>query len=309
MYAIRLHDLVTGYGRTKVLKGISLNVEEGSILGYLGPNGAGKTTTILTILGILKPWRGKVEVFGYDVVKYPKIVKKMTLVAHQELAGDPFLTVEENILFYLRLRGMPKNDAVKKTEEVLELFNLSEHRRKMFIHLSPGLAKRVQVAKCFAAVTDRTRLMILDEPTAGTDPRFKLRLWGELQRLRDNGVTIMLTTNIMEDVERICDKVAFINAGKIIFYGSVPELKRRFRIEHLYRIKCRNTEILEELAEKHGFRVIGRRGENIYIETNDTYSIPELSRILSGCGLEGIEIAGKDLNEIFAELVGGVYGK
>jgi len=305
MNAVKVSNLVVGYKKTKILKGISFNIDEGTIVGYLGPNGAGKTTTILTLLGILKPWSGYVKIFGMDVSKKSTEVKQLIAVAHQEATGDPFLTVEENIYLYQRLRGIPKKRAKIKTEEYIKSFNLEEHRRKLFLELSPGLAKKVQVARCLASVTESTRLIILDEPTAGSDPSFKLKLWNIIKMLKEDGKTVILTTHNMEDVENLCDKVIFIKNGKIIFDGALSNLKRNFRINQLYRIKCGFPKQFLQKAKVLGFNVTRIENNEIYFETPKQYKISELASLFEECIVEEIGYAGKDLNEIFVELVEG----
>lgn len=229
--ALLVSDLVKRYATgTEALKGVSLEIPDGSFFGLLGPNGAGKSTLIHCSTGLAMPTSGRIEVFGNDAITDYRQAREAVGLAPQDLNLDWFLTVEETLDFHGGYFGMPKADRRERVEELLEAFTLVEKRDQRTRTLSGGMKRRLILAR---ALMHRPRLLILDEPTAGVDVELRLELWHYVQDVNRQGTTILLTTHYLEEAEQLCDQIAFINDGEIVAQGTSPELAGRFGVETL----------------------------------------------------------------------------
>jgi ABC-2 type transport system ATP-binding protein len=235
--ALLAQDIGKRFGEDGVeaLNGLDLVVPEGSFFGLLGPNGAGKTTLIRSVVGLTKPTRGRIEVFGIPAWG-PRGAESRTLIGYapQDVALDRFVTVQDLLRFHGRYFGMTRADAAQRTREMLEAFDLTQKRRSYANLLSGGMRRRLLLAR---ALLHRPRLVILDEPTAGVDLELRHDLWAYIRRLHGEGTTILLTTHYIEEAEALCERVAFIRAGRIAAEGSPDELRERFdatRLEEVY---------------------------------------------------------------------------
>ncbi len=215
---------------THALDGIELRVPAGSFFGLLGPNGAGKTTLIGAAAGLVRTPRGRIFVFGHDAVTDPG-AKLLLGVAPQEVHLDRFLTAREVLAYHGRYFGMPKLEALRRADELLEIFDLVAKAKTKPNRLSGGMRRRLLIAR---ALVHRPRLVILDEPTAGVDLELRHELWRYLRRLHgEEGLTVLLTTHYIEEAEALCERVAFIRAGRIIDEGTPDELVKRHGGERL----------------------------------------------------------------------------
>lgn len=205
------------YGDKTAVDGISLEIPRGSFFGFLGPNGAGKSTTINCIIGVGRITSGNIVVNGHDVVTDYREARRQIGISPQEFNTDFFGKPEDIIEAMGGYHGMPKAIRTKRTEELLEKFELIPHRAKKFNELSGGLKRRVILAR--ALVTD-PELLILDEPTAGVDVEQRHSLWKYFKELNDAGKTIILTSHYLEEVELLCNEIAIINGGKIVAEGG-----------------------------------------------------------------------------------------
>src|SRR5215211_4569671 len=231
MKALHIENLEKRYlTGVEALRGVSLDIEEGEFFGLLGPNGAGKSTLIHCTTGLAQPTGGSIEIFGHDAIEHYADARQAVGLAPQEPNVDWFLTVEETLDYHAGYFGMPKRERRERTKELLETFSLTEKRDERTRTLSGGMKRRVVLAR---AMMHRPRMLILDEPTAGVDVELRLELWHYVQRINEEGTTILLTTHYLEEAEQLCDKIAFINDGQIVAHGSSNELAEAYDVPNL----------------------------------------------------------------------------
>jgi len=229
--ALDIEDLAKRYPTgVEALRGVSLEVGSGEFFGLLGPNGAGKSTLIHCATGLAQPTGGSIRVFGHDAIDDYAEARQAVGLAPQEPNIDWFLTVEETLDFHGGYFGMPRRDRRERTAELLDTFSLTEKRTERTRTLSGGMKRRLILAR---AMMHRPRLLILDEPTAGVDVELRLELWHYVQRINQEGTTILLTTHYLEEAEQLCDRIAFIAGGQIVAEGSSEELAARFDVHSL----------------------------------------------------------------------------
>jgi ABC-2 type transport system ATP-binding protein len=231
MSALEVAGLVKRYSNgVEALKGVSLTIPEGSFFGLLGPNGAGKSTLIHCSTGLARPTSGTVKVLGHDAVNHYQKARAVVGLAPQEINLDIFLTVEEVLDYHGGYFGMSKRERKERVTELLEVFSLTSKRGDSTRTLSGGMKRRVVLAR---ALMHRPKLLILDEPTAGVDIELRLELWRYIERVNAEGTAVLLTTHYLEEAERLCDQIAFINNGEIAAQGTIPELCARYQVANL----------------------------------------------------------------------------
>jgi ABC-2 type transport system ATP-binding protein len=229
--ALRIEELTKRYPTgVEALRGVSIEIKPGEFFGLLGPNGAGKSTLIHCTTGLAQPTSGTIEVFGHDAIGDYEQARQAVGLAPQEINLDWFLTVEETLDFHAGYFGMPKRERRERTKELLEAFSLTAKRDERTRTLSGGMKRRVVLAR---ALMHRPPLLILDEPTAGVDIELRLELWQYVQRINQEGTTILLTTHYLEEAEQLCDKIAFIADGQIAAQGTSESLAGRYGVANL----------------------------------------------------------------------------
>jgi ABC-2 type transport system ATP-binding protein len=229
--ALHIENLTKRYPTgVEALRDVSLDVEDGEFFGLLGPNGAGKSTLIHCTTGLAQPTSGAIEVFGHDAIAHYAEARQAVGLAPQELNLDWFLTVEETLDYHAGYFGMPRRERRERARELIEVFSLADKRDERTRTLSGGMKRRLILAR---ALMHRPRLLILDEPTAGVDIELRLELWHYVQRINQEGTTILLTTHYLEEAEQLCDKIAFINQGEIVAQGSSGELAANYGVANL----------------------------------------------------------------------------
>jgi ABC-2 type transport system ATP-binding protein len=228
--------LVKSYPGTdfRAVDGLDLQVGMGEVYGLLGPNGAGKTTTVGVLTTRVIPSSGQAFVGGIDVVAHPTLAKQMIGVVSQQNTLDRQLTPWENLYFHGRLFGLSKRESKQSADDLLEQFQLTRFAKASVYALSGGMAQRLMVAR---AIFHRPAVLFLDEPTAGLDPQGRLALWDLLRELNSQGQTIMLTTHYMEEADKLCDRVAIMDHGKILALGTPGELKRSVGADTIVTVK------------------------------------------------------------------------
>lgn len=217
--ALEVSNVKKNYGQLEALKGISLSVSAGEVVGVLGPNGAGKTTLISCITTLDKPTSGDIKVFGTSVLESPLITRKHLGVVFQELVNTGFFTVSEIMDFQSGFFGIRKNH--ERINFILNRLALYEHRNKLVKQLSGGMRRRLMIAK---ALVHNPKLLLLDEPTAGVDLELRETLWSFVKELRDQGTAVVLTTHYLEEAQAICDRIGVIFRGDLAYIGSTKDV-------------------------------------------------------------------------------------
>ncbi|MCX5523668.1 ATP-binding cassette domain-containing protein [Streptomyces bobili] len=222
--AVTVRGLVKHYGETKALDGVDLDVREGTVMGVLGPNGAGKTTLVRILSTLIAPDAGLATVVGYDVVRQPRQLRRVIGLTGQYASVDEKLAGWENLYIIGRLLDLPRKASRARADELLERFSLTEAGRRPVGTYSGGMRRRLDLA---ASMIGRPAVLFLDEPTTGLDPRTRNEVWDEVKSMVGEGVTVLLTTQYMEEAEQLASELTVVDKGKVIATGGIDELKAR----------------------------------------------------------------------------------
>ena len=286
----------------QALKSVDLEIRRGEIFALLGPNGAGKTTLINIICGIVTPTQGSVSVGGHDIVRDYRAARSMIGLVPQELPGNPFESVWAAVSFSRGLYGKPRDpDRVAQVLKDLALFDKKDGK---IMTLSGGMKRRLLIAK---ALVHDPRVLFLDEPTAGVDVELRQGMWEAVRKLRDAGVTIILTTHYIEEAELMADRVGVINRGEIILVERKAELMRKLGKKQLTLQLHSSIEIVPPELMQH--RLALARGGKELVYTYDTQAehsdIPALLRDVNAAGIElkDLQTTQSSLEDIFVDLV------
>ena len=311
--AIEVENLVLRYGKNVALDGIDFTVPEGTVLGVLGPNGAGKTTAVRILATLLQATSGSARVFGLDVAKQANEVRGTIGLTGQFAAVDEYLTGYENLEMVGRLFGLRKAEARKRADELLSRFDLEYARDRTAKQYSGGMRRRLDIA---ASLIGRPRVVFLDEPTTGLDPRSRITMWEFIADLVRDGTTILLTTQYLEEADRLADSIIVLNKGKIIARGTADELKAQTggeRIEFVLTDRSqadRAQEILTPIGvepptldEQVGRIVMPVNGGSKDLST-------ALSRLeAAGIGVVDVGLRRPNLDDVFLSLTGQTTGE
>lgn len=221
--AIEAEGMVKMFGDQVALDELSFTVEEGTVLGVLGPNGAGKTTAVKAVTGLYPLNGGRARIFGHDVRRDAPTVKQMTGFAGQYAAVDADLTTAENLVLVGRLYGLTKRSAQARADELIDSFDMASYARKPVAQHSGGMRRRVDLA---CALVGSPKVLVLDEPTTGLDPKSRAGLWTMIQRLVREGTTLLLTTQYLEEADVLADRILVIDDGRQIADGTAGQLKK-----------------------------------------------------------------------------------
>ncbi|MFE6337111.1 ATP-binding cassette domain-containing protein [Streptomyces sp. NPDC057806] len=222
--AVTVRGLVKHYGETKALDGVDLDVREGTVMGVLGPNGAGKTTLVRILSTLLAPDSGQATVAGYDVVRQPRQLRRVIGLTGQYASVDEKLPGWENLYLIGRLLDLSRRDARARADELLERFSLTDAGKRPAATYSGGMRRRLDLA---ASMIGHPAVLYLDEPTTGLDPRTRNEVWDEVKAMVGDGVTVLLTTQYMEEAEQLADELTVVDRGKVIAKGGIEELKAK----------------------------------------------------------------------------------
>ncbi|MBV2153727.1 ATP-binding cassette domain-containing protein [Kitasatospora sp. SUK 42] len=305
--AVEVHGIVKHFGTTKALDGVDLTVREGTVLGVLGPNGAGKTTLVRILSTLIKPDAGTAFVGGYDVLRQPKQLRRTIGLTGQYASVDELLSGYENLYLIGRLLDLSRRDAKARATELLERFSLTEAAKRTAKTYSGGMRRRLDLA---ASMIGRPRVLYLDEPTTGLDPRTRNEVWDEVQRMVAEGSTVLLTTQYMEEAEQLANELTVIDRGRVIANGAVAELKARVGGQTL-QVRPAHPAELPEMA-----RCLHESGITNATVSPDTglLAVPitgeeQLTAVIGVLGGRGFAIAGIDtkvpsLDEVFLAITG-----
>ena len=301
-----LQKVYDGKQRVVAVNGIDLNVHEGELYGLLGPNGAGKTTTISICTTRALPTAGKVRIAGIDVVAAPSMARRCIGVVPQYNTLDRACTIYENIYFHCLFFGFSRADARKRTDQLLAQFHLTERADAYPAQLSGGLAQRVQIAR---AIAHHPKVLFLDEPSAGLDPQSRIAMWEAVRGLREEGITVVLTTHYMEEADELCDRVAIIDHGKILVEDTPAALKSSVGAQRVYELDLRSLEnvpkLVQELQQKSGVASAEATGKGVRILAEGTEGLlSEVVHAANPYGLRDLTITETSLETVFIRLTG-----
>ncbi|MEU9448056.1 ATP-binding cassette domain-containing protein [Streptomyces sp. NPDC048277] len=309
-YAVSVRGLVKHYGDTKALDGVDLDVREGTVMGVLGPNGAGKTTLVRILSTLLKPDAGEATVAGYDVLRQPRQLRRVIGLTGQYASVDEKLPGWENLYMIGRLLDLPRKDARARADQLLERFSLTDAAKRPASTYSGGMRRRLDLA---ASMIGHPQVLYLDEPTTGLDPRTRNEVWAEVKAMVGDGVTVLLTTQYMEEAEQLASELTVVDHGKVIANGRVEELKakvggRTLRVRPVDPLEMRPLAVMiDELG------ITGLASTTVDTESG-TLLVPilsdeQLTAVVGAVTARGITISSittelPSLDEVFLSLTG-----
>ncbi|MFE5033226.1 ATP-binding cassette domain-containing protein [Streptomyces sp. NPDC056683] len=308
--AVSVRGLVKHYGDTKALDGVDLDVRQGTVMGVLGPNGAGKTTLVRILSTLLQPDAGEATVAGYDVLRQPRQLRRVIGLTGQYASVDEKLPGWENLYMIGRLLDLPRKDARARADELLERFSLTDAAKRPASTYSGGMRRRLDLA---ASMMGHPQVLFLDEPTTGLDPRTRNEVWDEVKAMVGDGVTVLLTTQYMEEAEQLASELTVVDRGKVIANGRVEELKakvggRTLRVRPVDPLQVRPlAAMIDELG------ITGLAGTTVDAD-NGTLLVPilsdeQLTAVVGAVTARGITISSiatelPSLDEVFLSLTG-----
>jgi lipooligosaccharide transport system ATP-binding protein len=297
MAILKVESLRKNYGSLTAVDGISFRVQPGECFGLLGPNGAGKTTTIRMLYGYTPRDAGQLEVFGLDIDKGLREIKRRIGICQQEDSLDPDLSVRDNLVGYARYFAIPRQEAERRADELLGFFALQNRAKDKIMVLSGGLKRRLMLAR---ALVNQPELLILDEPTTGLDPQSRQLLWEKLAALKKNGLTILLTTHYMEEAERLCDRLVIVDHGRILVEGKPAALVQE-RVGHTVLEIADPDQTLRDFLTREKCRVedLGSR-LLVYLDHGDELFLKLTSEVRA----EGCMLRPAGLEDLFLKLTG-----
>ena len=309
MKSVIAEDLVKTYrnGAVRALDHLSLDVEEGTVLSVLGPNGAGKTTCVRILATLLRPDSGRAMVGGIDVIKHPEKVREVIGLSGQYAAVDEILTGWDNLVMFGQLYHLGKKQAIARADELLERFSLTESAKRPIKTYSGGMRRRLDLA---ASLIVKPKVLFLDEPTKGLDPRGRQEMWSVIEELVKGGVTLLLTTQYLEEADQLADEIAVIDHGKVIARGTSDALKKQVGGERLeIVVEAHNvTNTMEVVANISGNKATLDEGLRMISAPVSTGAIALIDtlRSLDSEGIHPLDVGLKrpSLDDVFLSLTG-----
>ena len=298
-----VNDITKVYkGNIKAVDGVSLNIHEGEVFGLLGPNGAGKTTTLHILATLLKPTSGYAKVNGFDVVKQPGKVRESIGMVFQDPSSDELLTGYENLKMHALMYGVPSSIRTQRINEVLELVDLTGRRNDLLKTYSGGMRRRLEIAR---GLLHRPKVLFLDEPTLGLDPQTREHIWEYIERLvKEEKLTIILTTHYMDEADRLCDRLAIMDYGKVVVLDTPEELKRGLGGD-LIKIRARSPN-LTALESFSYIKLVETDGDELTLTVVDAGS--HIQEILATIGkVDLVDLRPPTLSDVFLKYTGRQY--
>ncbi len=309
MKSIIAEELVKTYdkGSVRALDNLNLDVEEGTVLGVLGPNGAGKTTTVRILSTLLRPDSGRATVAGIDVIKHPEKVREVIGLSGQYAAVDEILTGYDNLVMFGQLYHLGKKNSVIRANELLERFNLTDAAKRPINTYSGGMRRRLDLA---ASLIVKPKVLFLDEPTTGLDPRGRQDMWGVIEELVKGGVTLLLTTQYLEEADQLADEIAVIDTGKVIARGTSDALKKQVGGERLEVVvdTAHIAKTIEIVAAISGIKPSLDEGLRLISApvSTGTRALLDVLKSLETAGIHALDVGLKrpSLDDVFLSLTG-----
>jgi ABC-2 type transport system ATP-binding protein len=306
--AIAVEKIVKKYGDFEAVKGVTFEVAEGEIFGLLGPNGAGKSTLIRMMTTLIPVTAGRALVAGHDVSKEANAVRHMIGVIPQALTSDQDLTVEENLSIYAKLYSVPKVEREKNMAEVLEAVDLTKWRGAQTKTLSGGMRRRLEIAR---GLVHNPRIFFLDEPTTGLDPVSRIAVWEMLNNLKKNrNLTMLLTTHYMEEADRLCDRIAIVDHGKLVALGTPVELKQSVPGSNVVEVQFarESDEWKARLQALPDVTEVQSQSAGVYrvLTSNGSQTTTQLVEMAAGLGeqLSSLSVQNTSLDDVFVHYTG-----
>ena len=299
MPVIETYGLTKKYGKITAVDNLNISIEEGEVFGLLGPNGAGKTTIIKMLATLLEPTSGTATVNGFDIKKQSARVRESIGIIFQEPSSDELLTGFENIRLYAMMYGLPKDQIQTRSAEALKLVELTDRKDDLVKHYSGGMRRRLEIAR---SLIHRPKVLFLDEPTLGLDPRGRENMWNYIGKLvKELKMTVLLTTHYMEEADTLANRIGIIDRGKIAVLDSPNALKRILGGDLVtVKAKSLNIEKLKKLSYV----------QSVTQENNETKIIIEdvsenLQHLLSSVGkIDSVQVRNTTLNDVFLRFTG-----
>lgn len=303
---IQLRSVSKSFGNIEAVKNVSFNIDKGEIFGILGPNGAGKSTIVNILNTLVKPDKGDVIIDGVDIKDDGDAIKLIMGVVPQEIALYEELSAYENLMFWGGLYDIPKSDLKVKVNDTLDIVDLSYRKNDRIKTFSGGMKRRINVA---CSLLHNPKILVLDEPTVGVDPQNRNHIFELIERLNNEGMTIIYTTHYMEEAERFCDKIAIIDAGRIIAQGTLKELRKIIDVKDSVTIKLAeyDNEIISRITTTNPLFKLDSTTNTIKVECGNISN--DISIIINhvknaGGVIERIYTQGTNLESIYLKLTG-----
>jgi ABC-2 type transport system ATP-binding protein len=293
-------------GDIEAVAGIDLDVNEGEVFGFLGPNGAGKTTTVRMLTTLLSPTSGEAQVMGFDLYKDKHSIRRSIGVALQEAGLDPLSTGRELLVLQGQLNGLSASESKQRSDELFDIVGLADAADRQVKTYSGGMKRRLDLA---SALIHEPRMLFLDEPTEGLDPASRASVWAEVQRLNKQGMTVFLTTHYLEEADRLANRLAIIDHGRIVASGTPAALKAGIGSDVV--TVSFSTDRVEAgraaLAGMDGVLDVRNESDGLTMFVNDgSQAVAQVIRILDGAGIEmgSVSLSNPSLDEVFLKATG-----
>lgn len=303
--AIELRGLTKRFGKLTALDSLSLSVQQGEIFGLLGPNGSGKTTIVNILSGLSRPTEGQALVFGFDITHEPRAVRSLLGCVPQETALYEELSAQANMEFHADLYNVPRRERRQRIDALLDLVQLTDRRDSRVNTFSGGMKRRLALAR---ALLHDPRLLYLDEPTLGVDVQSRRALWDYVLGLKQQGRTVLLTTNYLEEANALCDRLAFLDQGRLIAVDTPAALKARYG-DSVIDLELESTPspaLLSQLEALPGVTEVGLRDGHVQITANGQHALAGqvITLVTRASGVRSIAQREPNLDEIFLHLTG-----
>ncbi|HEX6517901.1 MAG TPA: ATP-binding cassette domain-containing protein [Nocardioidaceae bacterium] len=317
VHALRAEGLRKSYpaGRgkppTRALDGLSFQVERGTVYGLLGPNGAGKSTTVKILSTLSRPDEGTASVAGVDVARHPDAVRRRIGLVSQKPSSDPMATGRENLVLAARIQGMSRSEATDRTRALLARFDLTEAADRLVKTWSGGMARKLDVA---IGLVHRPEVLFLDEPTTGLDPEARAEMWAEIARMAgDEEMTVLLTTHYLDEADRLADRLAIVDHGRVAVEGTPDELKNELRGDVLH-VELEGTETAARaaalVADLPGLSDVTADGSRVRARSAaGARVVPQVFTALDAAGIEVVSatVARPSLDDVYLRHVGRTF--